>query len=386
MPAKCPGCFAVVPSDFAVYVCKGACPIQVDPLAGAYAGTEISNPPLTEVHGALPAPGHWPQCRGGSHLTSRELCPRCHQPLPPRWRDFDTIALAMAGSRTTGKSVYLGVLIKQIQALAVRAQGSFLPVDQASSEQYKKYYESVLYEARGLIPPSGRLGTEAAVHRNPMSFSLSVPGQPKRAISVRDVAGEDFEQPQTDAVLFNFLGNADSLFYLVDPLSVRPIQQMLYGLVDTINTQGGDPLATLNNVLSLVSNASNGGRGVKLAVILSKFDALHRLADHEARPWSEIMGNAGAAFSRDPYATDGRWDIRDADLLDAEVRGLLELLGATPLVNLANLEFADRRFFAVSALGVAPAPGGLSTRGRGMAPFRILDPLRWVMNGRGWFA
>jgi hypothetical protein len=385
MSAKCPRCFVVLPSDYALYVCKGECQPQSDAVATAYAGTAVANPPGTEIHGVLPPIGKWPQCRGGNHLAGQELCPRCHQLLPPRWREYDTITVAMAGSRTTGKSVYVGVLVKQIQAMAARAGGSFLPIDQASANQYKDNYESVLFKARGLIPPSGRLGTDGALHRVPLAFNLSIPGQPKRAIVLRDVAGEDFEQPQTDSVLFNFLGSADSLFYLVDPLSVRPIQQMLYGLVDTINTQGGDPLATLNNVLNLVSAASNGGQGVKLAVILSKFDALQRLADHEARPWSEIMGNAGAAFSRDPFATNGGWDVRDADLLDAEVRGLLELLGATPLVNLANLEFADRRFFAVSALGVAPAPGGLSTKGRGMAPFRILDPLRWVMNGRGWF-
>jgi hypothetical protein len=73
-----------------------------------------------------------------------------------------------------------------------------------------------------------------------------------------------------------------------------------------------------------------------------------------------------------------------ADLLDAEVRGLLDLLGAKPVIIMANYDFADRRFFAVSALGRAPSPGGLSLKGHGIAPYRVLDPLRWVMHGRGW--
>jgi hypothetical protein len=96
------------------------------------------------------------------------------------------------------------------------------------------------------------------------------------------------------------------------------------------------------------------------------------------------MGNVGAAFCRDPLATMARWVEDDADLLDAEVRGLFDLLSAKPVINMANYDFADRRFFAVSALGRAPSPGGLSLRGRGIAPYRVLDPLRWVMHGRGW--
>ncbi len=385
MIAKCPRCFYALPPSEATYVCKGLCQPRVDPVATAYAGVDQVSAPVTDIRGVLPPPGQWPACRNGQHPAALELCPRCHQLLPPKWRETDTIAVAMAGSRTTGKSVYLGVIVKQLQAFAGKMGGSFLPLDNASAEAYRENYERVLYEARGLIEPTFRLANQDAVHRVPLTFGLSIPGKPRRAIVLRDVAGEDFEDPQDEGVLFEFLGHADSLFYLVDPLSVRPIQQMLYGLVDTINTQGKEPLTTLSNVLNLVSRASSGGRGVRLAVMLSKFDALQRLAAVEARPWNEIMGNAGAAFSRDPFATDGIWDDRDGDLLDAEVRGLLELLGATPLVNLANLEFADRRFFAVSALGRAPAQGGRSIRGRGIAPFRVLDPMRWVMSGRQWF-
>jgi hypothetical protein len=384
MKTKCPRCFALLPPAYAVYVCKGLCQPEPDATATAYSGTASALPPLTEINGTLPPPGVSPSCRNGQHVAGQELCPQCHHPLPPKWREYDTIAIAMAGSRTTGKSVYVGVLVKQLRALAARAGGSLQAMDTASTDSYRDNYERVLYEARGLIPPSGRLGAPGAVHRTPLTFALQIPGEARRAIVIRDVAGEDFEQPQADTQLFSFLSNADSLFYLVDPLSVLPIQQMLYGLVDSINTQGGDPLSTLNNVLGLISATSNGGRDVRLAVVISKFDALQRLANHEGHPWNAIMGNVGAAFCRDPLATQARWDQTDSELLDAEVRGLLELLGAKPVINMANFEFEDRRFFAVSALGRAPAPGGLSLRGRGIAPYRVLDPLRWVMHGRGW--
>lgn len=38
----------------------------------------------------------------------------------------------------------------------------------------------------------------------------------------------------------------------------------------------------------------------RLAVILSKFDALRALRDVDGSEWSMVMSNAGAAYLRDP--------------------------------------------------------------------------------------
>ena len=75
------------------------------------------------------------------------------------------------------------------------------------------------------------------------------------------------------------------------------------------------------------------------------------------------------------------YDETDGDQIHEEVRSLLMALGATGMVNAVENPRSGRqvrhRFFAVSALG---APANINGQDvKGIAPFRVLDPLRWVM-------
>ena len=122
----------------------------------------------------------------------------------------------------------------------------------------------------------------------------------------------------------------------------------------------------------------------KLAVILSKFDALRALRDVEGSEWSLIMSNSGAGFMRD---TSGfrHYDDDSGRLLHEEVRSLLTKLNAGPMVaaveNPATGGRLPFRYFVVSTLGQPPAGNRLHPRG--IAPFRCTDPVRWVTSAYG---
>src|SRR6476620_2888479 len=96
------------------------------------------------------------------------------------------------------------------------------------------------------------------------------------------------------APAFRFFANADAVFFMFDPLRVKAIRDQLQDLLPAQLFSGGDPRSVLNNVLMEV-----GPGQPKLAVILSKFDALRVLRDVEGSEWSLIMSNPGAAYSRD---------------------------------------------------------------------------------------
>jgi hypothetical protein len=111
---------------------------------------------------------------------------------------------------------------------------------------------------------------------------------------------------------------------------------------------------------------------------------MQALSDVQDAQWRRIMANPGAAFSRDPGIRQLTYDRADGDLLHEEVRSLLHLLNAKKFVNaLAPRQGAARdfRFFTVSALG--EATHGEKLHPRGIAPFRCLDPLRWVLDRNG---
>ncbi len=96
------------------------------------------------------------------------------------------------------------------------------------------------------------------------------------------------------------------------------------------------------------------------------------------------MSNAGASFMRDSSASR-QYDELDGQLLHEEVRSLLlRLNGASIVTGVENPSNGIRllqRYFVVSALGQPPAGNRLSRRG--IAPFRCVDPLRWVTTGYG---
>jgi len=166
---------------------------------------------------------------------------------------------------------------------------------------------------------------------------------------------------------------------MFDPLRVKGIRDQFHGLLPAQSYSAGDPRALLTNVLLTIGT----GRP-KLAVILSKFDALRALGEVEGSEWSQIMSNAGAAYLRDN--SGGRYyDNNDGELLHEEVRSLLLRLHAGPIV--AAIESRSRelqlmhRYFVVSALGQPHTGDRLNSRG--ITPFRCTDPARWITTSAG---
>ena len=218
--------------------------------------------------------------------------------------------------------------------------------------------------------------------RTPLLFRLgSVDGRP-HVLVIRDVAGEDLENRDIDPEAFGFFRHADLVMVLFDPVRVPAIRQLLTGLVPEQKTLGGDPESVLDNLVRLLRyNRPPEQIVVPLATVLSKFDTLQLLRDAQTSDWSRIMGNAGAAYQRDTSLDGPDFLPGDADLLQAEVQSLIELLGGRSLLTRVEGDFATWRLFAVSALGAPPSGSRLHVSG--IAPFRCLDPLKWVLARRG---
>lgn len=308
-------------------------------------------------------------------------CPLCTNRLDPRSADVGCTCIVMAGARTTGKSIYIAVLVKQLEHYAVLRNMDMRPATAGTRATFDEVYVRPLYEERGLMPPTPpQSTTKDAYQRDPLVFVLTAPDGRRHHLVIRDVAGEELEKPdELDTEALGFFARADAVFFLFDPLKVDAVRAQLRDLLPE-HLVGGDPRDVLESTLRLI-----GDGAPRLSVILSKFDALQALRHIEGGgEWSRIMANRGAAFFRDfgPTFNPG---AADGEQLHEEVRSLLVKLNAGPL--LATIERAARydptrhRYFAVSALGNPPS--GQRQHTRGIAPFRCLDPLRWVLAGTG---
>jgi hypothetical protein len=303
-------------------------------------------------------------------------CAHCTTPFPNGWHDTHVTCIALAGATWTGKSVYIGVLVKQLEHLVLQRKGVMRFANDESRRMYEEIYERPLFKLRGLMPPTRPVGLTDSYQRTPLVLQIDAADGSRHHLVIRDVAGEDLQTMPADAD-FSYFRSADAVIFLFDPCAVPTIQIKL----DMSASGGGlvPPQHVLDTVLDLM-----GPDAPFLGIAISKFDVLQELAGKEHAGLHDAMGNRGAAFFRDPTFTADYSDD-DAALLHEEVRSLLAYLEAREITNRAEAFERARpgrlRYFAVSALG--DMPEGQHIHPRGIAPFRCTDPVRWAYQGTG---
>lgn len=375
---KCPTCFAWLPTSPTKRLCVGSCdPGPLDP-ASLVLGYDVTSKPVFDAPAGA-GPTACPIC---SVPSSQEACGYCLAPIPADWRDSTVTCVVMAGARATGKSITLATAKEQLNLLIDRHYHSYLRGIGNTDEVFARYYTRPLYEQRSLLDPTASIDARDTVTREPLIFQFherSPEGvRRSRILVLRDVAGEDLEALGARDRGLSFFSRADAVISLLDPLRVPQINAMLADLVPGDTRVGGDGIPVLKHVLRLMANGSATGRtSIPLAVVLSKVDTLQMLRLVDDLKWSSIMNRPGSPLQRDPSLRSADYDEVDGELLHEEVRGLLELLNSTNLTAILEEGAEKFRFFAGSALGASP--DGPMVAAGGIAPFRVVDPFKWVL-------
>ena len=307
-------------------------------------------------------------------------------PLLPGWEDSVTHCVVMAGARASGKSLYLAVLIKQLELMALQrfTRVTIKAADESTRQRYKENYERPLYEEMKHMAPTPTSANVDAYQRDPFIFKLGKWPDANNDLRehylvIRDVAGEDLENPNLDPNSMEFFRYADLVIFLFDPTRVRSIAPYLEGMYARQSQTGGEPERVLDNIARLI-----GDERPKLAVTIAKFDILQSLAKKSVQDnkWKSIMANEGAAFSRD---TGWSYQYHNQWILHLEIQSLLRKFEAHELLNTIEELYANEpskySYFAVSALGEAPKGQDLDRKG--IAPYRVLDPVRWHLGRFG---
>lgn len=378
---KCPNCFRDLGPDTAAFVCL-ACPQVVDPLLSASRGVRTVSGPVT-LGVRPPGDRKWQlpsqvDCETCLRPVDTEACPDCHFQLPARWRDGRAVCIAAAGARATGKTVYIAVVAKFLGVMAEAMNKPLRPVG-STLEIYQRLYEPFLQRARDLPGATARVTTDNAPQIEPLIWSLGSINGVERYLVIRDAAGEELEDSSRPQHL-NFFAHASLVLFLFDPTHVPEVREQLADHLSTAQRVGGDPATVLSNLMAIMGKGHS-----RLGLVLSKFDTMQAFANRNGSLWQPVMRNAGASFLRDRGPWETVYDDADGAQLDAEVRSMLMRLHATRIVLSVEqpppgMTFTER-FFAVSALGFEPV--GNNVHAHGIAPFRVLDPIRWVLAAEG---
>lgn len=300
--------------------------------------------------------------------------------VPDGWFSSATTCIALAGTKYSGKSVYIGVAVKQLEMLARKLGGFLTAFDSDTQRAYEELYERAIFRERGILestPPTDER------YNVPLSYVLSVNGR-THVVVLRDIAGEHL-QSNLGTELFSFFPRADGVIYLVDPLQIDRVRHQVQPRIALDRGDDFvDPIPVLRNLTDLLRKGlPQGGRAhTRMAMTLSKFDALHKLGEIEESPYRDIWRVPGAAIQRDPSLLAGGFDQRDSDLLNLEVESLLLEVGADVLVRLVQSSYDNWRWFASSAMGHQPKPERQQLTG--ITPFRCVDPIKWILYENGF--
>lgn len=377
--SKCIFCFTVLPEDVVTFTCTNfRCSPdkrRTDPVLSQHLGREAK---VGQTYTATKPEDQkrWrdrPEavtCNQCSERMAR-TCPTCHHVIPQDSLTADIVTVGFTGARNSGKSVAIGSMSYFLKSLVEQLR-SAMNIDTAVSDSQIEDYEQRLLD--GSAPPPTAAGDGRS-----LVFDLGPINGRQRYLSLRDVAGEDLKTAVPANANLSFLGRADLVVFLFDPMAIESIQHHLADLIPTQTTEVDEsPQTVLTNVLNHIGSGTP-----QLAVTVSKVDALQALAERPGQI-GEIFRQAGAAVNRE-------WPLRpeyhdtDGALLHQEVRAILQELGGGTIVNMVENPASQRqlthRFFAVSALGSSTDANELDHHG--IRPFRILDPILWIFAQRG---
>ena len=159
--------------------------------------------------------------------------------------------------------------------------------------------------------------------------------------------------------------------------------------MNTLQTENATPFETTwNGLENFIEKGNQHLREKPFAFVLSKFDAV---LDH-----SDDLGFNHAAFMNTQGRIDesyingqGEFDMRQVTLAHETI---VDALSDRNIWNLRKYpKFVDDtwgdngRFFGVSAIGAMPENDVFIPKG-GIKPYRVMDPLLWIMSRLGGFA
>lgn len=394
----CPFCFERVELDKVEHRChNGWCPAGKEPDEAyrKYLGA-TGTVSLGHVVEVPPSPIdlfrlRTVNCDACGHPTL-PICPHCHNTLPDTTIDGCDNIISVVGTRSSGKSHYIAVMINELQRRIAPALGASVQafVDMSGAYSADAIYRRTKYDRlygkqETLEMTQSNFTGMRGEDKQPLVYTFDYVGRSivrsKRfTLAFFDAAGEDLQDPHLMATVNRYLGHSAGIIFLIDPLQIPEVLSQVEAAAGHASTStgavaGSSPDAVMANILALIRQ-SRGIRptrpiDIPVAVAFSKFDEI------------EPIVPAGMAVRvPSPHCGVGAFVESDRVTIDAEMRSLLASWGMQSFLMQAQANLRSYSFFAVSSLGLRNAPdaGGHVHR---PLPHRVEDPLLWIMERNG---
>jgi hypothetical protein len=362
----CPYCYEEVSRRQTWFRCTGRlspggqrCAPQADPVLRERTGFGGAMPPAFAASGRR-GTAICPACQAE---TTIRICPVCHSRLPVHFGQVGSRMIVPVGAKEAGKTVFMTVLVHELMhRTGQQFDAAITGADDYTRHRYVSEYERPLYRESALLPPTTGAGA-------PLVFRFTTPDN-RTLLSFFDTAGENLRTAQSIEQNARYLGAADGVLLLLDPLQMRGARE-LAAPGTRLPTPGGpddEPATVLENVTDLLmTGAGKPGKRITkpLAIVFTKMDTL--LGD--LRPTSPLLRPPPDV----PY-----FDERDSLEVHTEIQRLLSRWEGSRIDQIAQLNYQHYRYFGVSALGETPTDDN-HVAARGVRPFRVASPVLWIL-------
>jgi hypothetical protein len=378
----CPFCFNKIDSSNLGFLCSGQgnkkCTKVVDPKRVEMTGNgtpsyKYLDPPAKGRRDSVTCG----ECGGE---TRRRACSMCHTALPVDFVGTKNPMLGLVGSKGSGKTVLMTVLVQQLRSTIGRRFEADIsiatdnPDGMQSIGLYMKGREKALYSEGRL--PDGTFTLQQRGFATPIVLRWRA--RKSTMLAFLDSAGEDFNSDETTQEL-RYLNACEYLIVALDPFSLPGARARINLPKEAHQFEESDDnlaiyaLRRVTNRLRTEHGLSGNTRRkipVPIAIVFTKIDAFFSAMEDG----SPIMATAPAGPA---------YNEADGLAVHERVKALIREWDADEIENHLVQNYDNYRYFGVSALGAQPDYARAQVAVGGVRPHRVDDPVLWLMSKAG---
>ena len=377
----CPYCFEKFNRSQMLFRClnpnPAQCSLEPDTLLANY---QRLNAPL-KLGRVFPADGFsWRRrsvavCSCGVK-TSKLICPYCHNNLPSQFGSTDVHTIALIGAKESGKSHYIAVLVNELtNRIGMAFNASLNALDEQTIRRYREDFRRYVYVDRVTIPTTASARQQGSSVRYPLTYRFSIKrrswlpfdGLRVSSLVFFDTAGEDLNDIDLMSTDTKYLANSDGIIFLLDPLQIPAVRHQL-AQTTNLPLENTDPQDIVGRAAMLIRQMRQMNPTQKIttpvALAFSKIDVVRRLFEADSPVHQASLHS-------------GHFDVVDGEQMSDSMRAYLSQWIGAGFDLFMQHNFENYSYFGVSSLGSQPdRNGGLAS---GVAPFRVEDPLLWIL-------
>ena len=331
------------------------------------------------IPNAAPDRDGFVKCDKCKQTTQEKICPECGKRLPYNILKNPTKIISIVGAPNSGKSYFVGSLIRQLDSSGIFSKLNGTSVLFAGKQSREEYEIRFRRRMDSHIPLDATKYADDIIAANPpilMEFTNRKIKNAMYTISFFDAAGENFTDDAVLSAITPYISHSEAIIFILDPRQIPDVDAKVTSAIPNLPASNKYPFTDiLSNTINVIRNQGHitGVIDIPICIAVSKWDLLINTPG---------LIDPGFSVSKPPQIAGG-YDDAAINQASEEIKSLLNSWdpSITSLIdnnfNVDTSKGKDKvRYFGFSAVGSPVTQSNVPP----IAPFRVEDPLFWILH------